>query len=150
MLLANSVSAAARKVNFMSKHFLAYLLFIACCAALPVAAEDTKPQVVYYGFDPDIVTNYIAADPRSLGYIRVVVELMLDNKSHLATIEHHEPLILDTISGTFSQQPEVKIKSLLGREEIRKNILQKLQQRMQDETGNTIIRDILFTKYLYQ
>jgi flagellar protein FliL len=150
MLLTNVVKAAASKVNFMCKHFLAYFLLVTSFAVLPVAAEGTKPQVVYYGFDPDIVTNYIAADQRTLGYIRVVVELMLDNKDYLATIEHHEPLILDIISSTFSQQPEIKIKSLLGREEIRKNILQKLQQKMQDETGNAMIRDILFTKYLYQ
>lgn len=150
MVLASISKPTSPKVSLMRKYFLAYLLLVGSFSVFSAAADVTKPEVVYYGFDPDIVTNYIAADRRTMGYIRVVVELMLDNKIHLSTIEHHEPLILDTIIGTISQQPEEKVKSLLGREEIRLNILQKLQQKMQDETGNTMIRDILFTKYLYQ
>jgi flagellar FliL protein len=119
-------------------------------AALPTSAQEQPKEVVYYGFDPDIVTNYISGNRRSLGYIRITVELMLEDKSFLPAIEHHEPLILDIIYGTISKQPEDKIKSLTGREEIRLALLEQLQQAMKREAGNTIIRDILFTKYLYQ
>ncbi len=118
--------------------------------ALPVSAQQPPKEVVYYGFDPDIVTNYISGNRRSLGYIRITVELMLEDKAFLPAIEHHEPLILDIIYGTISKQPEDKIKSLTGREEIRLALLDQLQQAMKREAGNTIIRDILFTKYLYQ
>lgn len=113
-------------------------------------AQEQSNEIVYYGFDPDIVTNYISGNRRSLGYIRISVELMLEDKRFLPAIEHHEPLILDIIYGTISKQPEEKIKSLTGREEIRQNLLDKLQQAMKKEAGETIIRDILFTKYLYQ
>lgn len=119
-------------------------------AALPTQAQQQPKEVVYYGFDPDIVTNYISGNRRSLGYIRITVELMLEDKSFLPAIEHHEPLILDIIYGTISKQPEDKIKSLTGREEIRLALLDQLQQAMKREAGNPIIRDILFTKYLYQ
>ncbi|MEW5682507.1 MAG: flagellar basal body-associated FliL family protein [Pseudomonadota bacterium] len=119
-------------------------------AALPTQAQEQPKEVVYYGFDPDIVTNYISGNRRSLGYIRITVELMLEDKSFLPAIEHHEPLILDIIYGTISKQPEDKIKSLTGREEIRLALLDQLQQAMKREAGNPIIRDILFTKYLYQ
>jgi flagellar FliL protein len=119
-------------------------------AALPAQAQEQPKEVVYYGFDPDIVTNYISGNRRSLGYIRITVELMLEDKAFLPAIEHHEPLILDIIYGTISKQPEDKIKSLTGREEIRLALLDKLQQAMKREAGETIIRDILFTKYLYQ
>ena len=118
--------------------------------ALPAAAQEQPKEVVYYGFDPDIVTNYISGNRRSLGYIRITVELMLEDKAFLPAIEHHEPLILDIIYGTISKQPEDKIKSLTGREEIRLALLDQLQQAMKKEAGNPIIRDILFTKYLYQ
>ncbi|MEO3877106.1 flagellar basal body-associated FliL family protein [Rheinheimera fenheensis] len=119
-------------------------------AVLPTQAQEQPKEVVYYGFDPDIVTNYISGNRRSLGYIRITVELMLEDKSFLPAIEHHEPLILDIIYGTISKQPEDKIKSLTGREEIRLALLDQLQQAMKREAGDTIIRDILFTKYLYQ
>lgn len=119
-------------------------------ATLPTLAQQQPKEIVYYGFDPDIVTNYISGNRRSLGYIRITVELMIEDKSFLPAVEHHEPLILDIIYGTISKQPEDKIKSLTGREEIRLALLDKLQQAMKKEAGATIIRDLLFTKYLYQ
>ena len=108
-----------------------------------------KPGFSYHALDPDIITNYLS-DSKTLGYIRVTVELMIEDKAYLSSIEHHEPLILDIIISTFNKQPEDKIKSLTGREEIRLAILDKLQQAMKKETGNAMIKDILFTKYLYQ
>ncbi|MDX1391131.1 MAG: flagellar basal body-associated FliL family protein [Rheinheimera sp.] len=135
----------------MLKHLLSVLLLPALLIiSQPAAAEDTPKEIVYYGFDPDIVTNYISGNRRSLGYIRITVELMLEDKAFLPAIEHHEPLILDIIYGTVSKQPEDKIKSLTGREEIRLAILEKLQQAMKKEAGQPMIRDLLFTKYLYQ
>jgi flagellar FliL protein len=119
-------------------------------ASLPALAQEQPKEIVYYGFDPDIVTNYISGNRRSLGYIRVTVELMIEDKRYLPAIEHHEPLILDTIIGIFSKQPEDKIKSLTGREEIRLAILEQLQQSMKKEAGEMMIQDLLFTKYLYQ
>ena len=113
-------------------------------------AQQPPAEVVYYGFDPDIVTNYVSENRRSLGYLRVSVELMLPNKELLKTIEYHEPLILDTIISILSKQPEQRVKSLSGREEIRLQILEQLQTVMKRETGQTIVQDILFTKYLYQ
>lgn len=117
----------------------------------PVIAKNSEPvEVVYYGFDPDIVTNYVADNRRTLGYVRVSVELMLPSKDALKTIEYHEPIILDRIIGILSKQPEQKIKSLTGREEVRLQILEELQQLLKRETGQTMVQDVLFTKFLYQ
>jgi flagellar FliL protein len=116
----------------------------------PASARQQEAEFIYYGFDPDIVTNYVAGNRRSLGYVRVTIELMVADKVFLSAIEHHEPLILDTIIGILSKQTEDKVKSLTGREEIRTMILTKLQEVLKKETGDTIIKDLLFTKYLYQ
>ena len=134
----------------MLKHLLLHLMLSMLLLSLPSYAQEEPKEVVYYGFDPDIVTNYISGNRRSLGYIRITVELMIEDKAFLPAIEHHEPLILDIIYGTISKQPEDKIKSLTGREEIRMALLEKLQQAMKKEAGDSMIRDILFTKYLYQ
>ncbi|GHG76298.1 flagellar basal body-associated protein FliL [Alishewanella longhuensis] len=132
------------------KLMLATILLLGC-AVIPVKAQKQAPtEVVYYGFDPDIVTNYVADNRRTLGYVRVSVELMLPSRDLLRTIEYHEPIILDTIIGILSKQPEQKIKSLTGREEVRQQILEQLQLILKRETGQTMIQDVLFTKYLYQ
>lgn len=130
--------------------FLAALLLSCTLYTAPAQAQRNEQDIVYYGFDPDIVTNYVTSGRRSLGYIRVTIELMVADRSHLADIEHHEPLILNTIIRIFNQQHEDKIKSLTGREEIRQTILQELQVVLKRETGKDMLHDLLFTKYLYQ
>lgn len=116
----------------------------------PPADATAKPKIVYFGFDPDIVTNYVTAGQKSLGYVRVTMELMIKDEKYLPLIEHHEPMILDAIVGVFGKEGEATVKSLTGREEVRIKILKKLNELTKKETGAELIQDVLFTKYLYQ
>jgi flagellar FliL protein len=109
-------------------------------------AEST---VGYFGFEPDIITNYIGASSKSMGYVRVTVDLMLNDTSDIAIVEHHTPLLRDALVEIFSKEPEEKIKSLTGREEIRAKCIEKLKKLLKEETGQEIVREVLFTKYLY-
>ncbi|BDF95454.1 flagellar basal body-associated protein FliL [Pseudoalteromonas sp. KAN5] len=109
-------------------------------------AEST---VGYFGFEPDIITNYIGQGNKKLGYVRITVDLMLSDMSTIAIVEHHTPLLRDALVEILSKEPEEKIKSLTGREEIRKRCADKLKTLLKQETGQEIIREVLFTKYLY-
>jgi len=104
----------------------------------------------YFGLEPDIVTNYVSSGSRKLGYVRVTIELMLEDYSHIEVAEHHAPLLRATAIDIFGRQPEDKVKSLTGREEIRRACLDKLRELMKKETGSEMIKDVIFTKYLYQ
>lgn len=117
-------------------------------AAAPAAPA--KPKVVYHGFDQDIVTNFVSTGQKSLGYVRVTMELMIKDEKFLPLIEHHDPLIQDAIISVFGKEQENQIKSLTGREEIRIKILKRLNELMKKETGQELLQDVLFTKYLYQ
>lgn len=138
----------------MGKIFALLLLVLSNIAlaqeAAAPAADTAKAKIVYYGFDPDIVTNYVSSGQKSLGYVRVTMELMIKDEKYLPLIEHHEPLILNTIVGVFGKESEDAIRSLTGREEIRLKILAKLNETMTKETGVAAVHDVLFTKYLYQ
>jgi flagellar FliL protein len=74
---------------------------------------------------------------------------MLSDNSDIAVVEHHTPLLRDAIVEILSKEPEEKIKSLTGREEIRAKCIEKLKSLLKEETGQEIIREVLFTKYLY-
>ena len=50
------------------------------------AEEAAKPGFSYHALDPDIITNYLS-DGKTLGYIRVTVELMTDNEADLKLLE---------------------------------------------------------------
>lgn len=102
----------------------------------------------YFGFEPDIVTNYIRKGA-SLGYIRLTAEIMVAGNNNLELVEHHAPLLRAAVVEIFGRQPEDKIKSLAGREEIRRVCLNTINELLTQETGQPLAADILFTKYLY-
>ncbi|MEI8644530.1 flagellar basal body-associated protein FliL [Pseudoalteromonas sp. Hal040] len=126
--------------------YLISMLLVGATTSWSVRAES---NVGYFGFEPDIITNYIGQGNKKLGYVRITVDLMLNDMADIAVVEHHTPLLRDAIVEILSKEPEENIKSLTGREEIRKRCTEKLKALLKQETGQEIVREVLFTKYLY-
>ncbi len=135
----------------MIKHFFTALVLVGLLVNFQARADVAikKDNVGYYGFEPDIITNYVSANTKKIGFVRITAELMVEDVSYVAIIEHHSPLLRDAIIDVLIRQPEQKVKSMTGREEIRVLILDRLKELMEKETGKPLVRDILFTKYLY-
>jgi flagellar FliL protein len=129
---------------------LLLLMVLMSCHSQLFAQEAPKKNFAYFSLEPDIVTNYLGTSARKLGYVRVTVELMLEDVAHLSAAEHHSPLLRAATIDIFGRQPEEKVKSLTGREDIRRVCLEQLRELMKRETGNEMIKDVIFTKYLYQ
>ena len=83
---------------------LSMTLFLACANA------QEKPNYGYLSLEPDIVTNYIAPSSKKIGYVRVNIELMIENVDMLEIAEHHIPLLRATAIEIFGRQPEEKVK----------------------------------------
>ncbi|HLV48823.1 MAG TPA: flagellar basal body-associated protein FliL [Aliidiomarina sp.] len=127
-------------------------MFVLLAAATFVLSPAVQAQgQAYFGFEPDITTNYIrTGDQRSLGYVRVAIEVMVPSVGDLKTIEYHQALLRDAFIRILSVQSEERVRSLNGREEIRTECLEVAQELMLRETGKELVRDLIFTKYLYQ
>lgn len=111
----------------------------------------TAQSQAYFGFEPDITTNYIRQnEQRSLGYVRVAIEVMVPSVTDLKMMEYHQALLRDAFIRILSVQSEERVRSLNGREEIRLECLEVAKELMLRETGRDIVRDLIFTKYLYQ
>lgn len=133
----------------LSLHVVAFISLILNSTLSFHSQAQEPPSFAYLGLEPDIVTNYIGPSAKKIGYVHVSVELMIDSVDVLEIAEHHMPLLRATTIEIFGQQPEDKVKSLTGREDIRLAILKALQDHMRKETGATIVKDVIFTKYLY-
>ncbi|WP_310596710.1 flagellar basal body-associated FliL family protein [Aeromonas aquatica] len=116
-------------------------------AADPASAA--KPGFAYHALDPDIITNYLG-DGKTLGYVRVTVELMAENAADLKLLEQHDPLIRDAIIRLIGSKTGDQIKSLVSREELRKECENRVNELLVKETGKKAVRELIFTKYLYQ
>ncbi|MGB1263123.1 MAG: flagellar basal body-associated protein FliL [Cognaticolwellia sp.] len=101
----------------------------------------------YFGFEPSIVTNYVAVK-KKMGFVRLSVELMIEDATNYDIVEHHAPLLRDAIIDIIGQQPESKIKSINGRHEIQRLCEEKVQALLAKETGQPLIKKLLFTQWL--
>lgn len=134
---------------------LASLLLIASMSMVSIGAyaEDEETEEIvdtyaYYGFEPDLITNYIS-NGKKLGFVRIGIELMVKDPDDLLALEHHDPLLRAAILEIMGSQTADKVKSLTGREEIRRECYDTVNRLIEQETGKPMIVNLLFTKYLY-
>ncbi len=125
------------------------VIFSQIFTPLALAEEEAEPKMGYFTLAPDLITNFVT-NGKHLGYIRVRIDILVNDNKELSNLEYHSPLIRHALVEVLGQQPEQRIKSLAGREEIRKESLIAINEVLLIETGKTFAADLLFTKYLYQ
>lgn len=113
------------------------------------AQKVERKNYAYFSIEPEIATNFLGSSARKLGFVRISIELMLEDADFLEAAEHHSPLIRAAIIEVLGRQTAEKIKSLTGREDIRRKCLERLKALMRKETSSNMIKDVIFTKYLY-
>ena len=134
----------------MKKILLCLFCFSLFSPAILAEEEgEVKNDYQYFLLEPDIITNYIKMGKR-IGFVRISVDLMVNSQSDYELLERHEPLIRDRIITIFGQQNEDKVKSISQRELIRKHCLEDVNNLLFAETGTKPIKELIFTKYLYQ
>ena len=122
-------------------------IFLWCSSVSSASAQD----VSYYGFEPDITTNYLKeGNNYRLGFIRVAIEVMVPDPSYISVVEHHAPLLRNAFVSILSTATERQVRTMTGRDQLRLKCVERAQELMQQETGNPVIRDVIFTKYIYQ
>lgn len=132
------------------KALVTAMVFLMTLTAGGVRANEaqTPAEYAYYGFEPEIVTNYISSR-KKLGFVRVSVELMVASPDDLLVLEHHDPLLRAAIVEILGNQQEEQIKSMTGREDIRRECYDTVNQLLKQETGDAKVVNLLFTRYLY-
>lgn len=139
----------------MKKLLTACLMVFGVVFSVYAADEKETPPATppvanyaYYGFDPEIVTNYIS-NRKKLGFVKISVELMVKNPEDLLILQRHDPLLRAALVEILGNQSEEKVKSLIGREEIRRECFDMLNNLIIKESGKSVILNLLFTSYLY-
>lgn len=138
------------KISRFFTYLCTLMMFCLCSSFSFAQEEETGPSYAYIALDPDIVTNYAGDNSKKLGFLRLTIELMLDNPEFIVDIEHHMPLLRATAIEVIGGQSEQTVKSLTGREDMRRLILKRFRDIMVKESGKEVIKDIIFTKYLRQ
>ena len=122
-------------------------LLLSSVLMLIITNKAWSADYAYFGFEPEIITNYVAVK-KKMGYVKLTVELMIEESTNYEVVEHHAPLLRDAIINIIGQQPEAKIKSINGRFEIQKQCEEKVKSILQKETGKPLIKKIIFKQWL--
>lgn len=150
MKLSRDFLAFVRQSCVLYMFILASVMLFNTNANAEEAEEPAQPSYAYIALEPDIVTNYISNNSTRLGFVRLTVELMLEGAENIAVVEHHMPLLRSIVIEVIGAQSESRVRSISGREEIRREILRQFKEVMLRETGVETVRDVIFTRYLRQ
>ena len=135
------------------KIIMSCLLLLSLICTFSSQAEGSSKKVSltrqYLTLTPDITTNFYTTG-KTIHFVRIKVELVVANQQHLRLIEHNQPLIRNAIIDVIGQKTSSEIKSYNGRKKVRKECLDKVNEILLVETGQTILSDLLFSKYIYQ
>ncbi|MEE4246494.1 MAG: flagellar basal body-associated FliL family protein [Kangiellaceae bacterium] len=114
------------------------------------ATEEVKKEVHYFDLDPNVITNYQKKSSRRLGYITLDIQIQVSSVERLEMLDYHKALIDDALSKIINTFDEATIKDISARDKIRLAIKDQLTAALKEETGEEIVDDVFFTKFVYQ
>ncbi len=112
-------------------------------------SEENKEPVLYYEIHPNILTFYQNTG-RKIGYIVVQVQVVVRGQENYDLIEFHLPLLQDALTDFFNRQDKAVIHDLQQRGMLRTQAKERISQVLEEEIGEKIVEDVLFTQYVYQ
>tara|TARA_B100000745_G_scaffold82436_2_gene51407 strand:- start:16842 stop:17297 length:456 start_codon:yes stop_codon:yes gene_type:complete len=131
---------------------------VALANAASVIAEDNKKRkavekkakIGYYQIDNQIVANYDNETSRGkIGWVKMRIQLQLIDKEYTQKVWNHEPLIKDIIVKEMLKQEKEQVQTAEGQEAFRQTTAQKIKERLEQETGEPLIKDMLFTQFMW-
>jgi len=102
----------------------------------------------YFEIKTPFVVNL--ANTGSLSFLQVNAELKVKNEDIKKLLYMHLPAIQHTMMMILSEQTAGDIKSVAGKQNLRKKTLKEIQQLLVEQIGTEAIDDIFFTAFIVQ
>ena len=134
------------------------LLFLAVLLGPPVLAaeEETEgepapaPRLVYYNLKPTFITNFGPPDTPRLMYLKADVALRVLGSTGMSAADMHAPALRNQLVLLLSGLDETSVTTTEGREDLKLEALELLNEIMVEEEGEALIDDLLFTNFVVQ
>lgn len=122
-------------------------LTLALILSLPLPAQASDPQ--YVELSPSFIGTLTDSGPR-IRYLKVDVALRTNDPAAVARIQYHDPLIRNALVSLFSRQSQDSLSGLEAREALRLEALAVVRQTLEEEEGQALVDDLLFTNLITQ
>lgn len=115
----------------------------------PVWAEDPQNGgEQYVDLYPAFIVNY--GGKGRLRFFKTDVTVHLNEESTADTVEDHLPYIRNNLVLLFSKQTEEALMTREGKEKLRQDAMEVVQNILKEEVGNETIDNLLFTSFIIQ
>lgn len=125
-----------------------YALLLCTAACLPAQAQETTPGTQYVQLSPSFVGT-IGPGPR-IQYMKVDVALRANDPTAVERIEYHDPLIRNALVALFGRQTPEGLATLEGKELLKIKALEAVRSVLEEEEGQPLVDDLLFTNLVTQ
>ncbi|HEC18557.1 MAG TPA: flagellar basal body protein FliL [Gammaproteobacteria bacterium] len=103
---------------------------------------------IYIPIDPAFVVNF--ASQGKARFLQVTVEVMTRDPEMPDKIKLHMPVIRNNLMLLFSSQSYDGVSTLEGKEALREEALEVVQQILEEETGDPGVEAVYFTSFVMQ
>lgn len=109
---------------------------------------DESLPAIYIPVDPAFVVNF--ASQGKARFLQVTVEVMTREPEMPDKIKLHMPVIRNNLMLLFSNQTYDGVSTLEGKETLREEALEAVQQILEEETGDPGVEAVYFTSFVMQ
>jgi flagellar FliL protein len=102
----------------------------------------------YVSISPAFVVN--VTDGHRVRHMQVKAQLKLSSPDMASYIEQHKPAIQHEMVMLLSGKSAAELRTLQGKEKLRKDALTSLQKLMAENTGQKIVEAVYFTEFIIQ
>lgn len=113
-----------------------------------VEVSDTVNPSHYLKMRPAFVANYTVGKRQR--YLQVEMTLVTRDEAHLELFGDHMPVLQNDITDWLTQQDFEEMRDPESRETLRQTLVEGLQEKLEEETGEAALEDVLFTGFVMQ
>lgn len=110
-------------------------------------AEQIKPSH-YLKMKPSFIANYMVGKRQR--YLQVEITLVTRDAAKLNVFNEHLPFLQSDITAWLNEQDFEELRDPETRETLRQTLVENLQAKFEEETGEGGLEDILFTGFVMQ
>ncbi len=123
------------------------LTLVLLCLISAVNAE-SGANSSYFSIEPPMVVNIY--DPKRIKFLQVDTQVKVKNSGVIDDIELHKPAIRHAMLMLISSQNIKEMKTVKGKEKLRKEALKTIKKVLKEKTGKEGITELYFTGFIIQ
>ena len=126
-------------------------VLVCCLILLPgiTPASGVKENTTrYVALEPPLVVN--VDDNGTLRFLQVATQVSVKTPGADSMLEHHDPAIRDALIMLLSSKQVSEIRTVKGKENLRKQARSQIRKIMKRQTGETVVNAVYFTSFIIQ